>query len=190
MRTYRTRRRGRVLIGSFISVIMVLAGLALISYSMFGNPLSAYTPQSPPGSTAMRLTVPAMARVHDVPVYNGPTSDEEDLNRGALHIQSSGYPWQSGSNTYIAGHRLGYAGTGSFLLFYDLNKVQKGDKIILTDSNGTRYTYQVFRKFVVSPGDLNVMQPVPGKTVVSLQTCTMPTYTHRLIVQGELVSVS
>jgi sortase A len=189
MRTYR-RRRGRMLLGSLLSTVMVLAGLGIISYSMFGNPLSAYAPHGAPDNTALRLTVPAMARVNDVPVYNGPTSDEEDLNRGALHISSTGYPWQSGSNTYIAGHRLGYAGTGSFLLFYDLNKLHNGDEIILTDSNGTRYTYKVFRKVVVSPGNLSIMQPVPGKTVVSLQSCTLPTYTHRLVVQGELVSVS
>ena len=31
------------------------------------------------------------------------------------------------------------------------------------------------------------MQPVKGKNMVSLQTCTLPDYSHRLIVRGELV---
>jgi sortase A len=61
---------------------------------------------------------------------------------------------------------------------------------VLTDANGTRYTYQVFKKFVVDPGDSYVTQPVAGRSVVSLQTCTLPDYSQRLIVQAELASVA
>jgi sortase A len=35
-----------------------------------------------------------------------------------------------------------------------------------------------------------VLQPVPGRNIVSLQTCTLPTYSQRLIVQADLTSVS
>jgi sortase A len=34
------------------------------------------------------------------------------------------------------------------------------------------------------------MRPVAGKNIVSLQTCTLPDYAKRLIVQAELKSVS
>jgi len=39
-----------------------------------------------------------------------------------------------------------------------------------------------------APADYWVTYPVPGKTTVSLQTCTpIPTFENRLIVRGELV---
>jgi len=47
----------------------------------------------------------------------------------------------------------------------------------------------VFRRQVVDPSEVSVTWPVPGKSVVSLQTCTLPDYSQRLIVQGELTSV-
>ena len=63
--------------------------------------------------------------------------------------------------------------------------------MVLTDSNGTHYTYTVFRSFVVGPSDYHVTLPVPGKqNVVSLQTCTpIPTFEERLVVQAELADV-
>jgi sortase A len=62
--------------------------------------------------------------------------------------------------------------------------------VILTDANGTRYTYEVFKKLVISPDDLSVLRPVKGKNIVSLQTCTLPDYQERLVVQAELEDVS
>jgi sortase A len=34
-----------------------------------------------------------------------------------------------------------------------------------------------------------VLKPEPDKNIVSLQTCTLPSYSERLIVQAELKSV-
>lgn len=52
---------------------------------------------------------------------------------------------------------------------YDLDVLQNGDEVILTDSDGTRYTHTVFKSFVVGPSDYHVTKPVPGKkNVVSL----------------------
>jgi sortase A len=107
-----------------------------------------------------------------------------------LHLRCTGFPWQRGTNVYIAGHRMGFPGTKSYLVFWDLNALKSGDKVILTDSDGTRYTYRVFKSFVVDPNALYVTKPVPGKSVVTLQTCTLPDYQQRLIVQAELVDVS
>jgi sortase (surface protein transpeptidase) len=38
--------------------------------------------------------------------------------------------------------------------------------------------------------NVEVMEPEAGKSLVSLQTCTLPDYSQRLIVQGELVEKS
>ena len=63
-----------------------------------------------------------------------------------------------------------------------------GDMIYLSDSNGTTYTYRVFKTFTVTPYDTYVTAPVPGDTVVTLQTCIdPPAYDQRYLVQGELV---
>jgi sortase A len=140
-----------------------------------------------PESKELELTVPALDRVDGVPVYDAPESGyEKALHDGVVHVRDTGFPWQDVANVYIAGHRVGYPGTKSNLVFWDLGKLQKGDEILLTDADGTRYTYQVFRKRVISPDTVSIMRPAKGKNIVSLQTCTLPDYSHRLIVQGEL----
>jgi sortase A len=142
-----------------------------------------------PEDKTLRLTVPAMARVDDIPVYTAAAGDLERLDAGAVHLEGTGQPWESEANVYIAGHRLGYPGTGSFLVFYDLDKLKEGDRVVLTDASGRRYVYRVFDKLVVGSSDFHVTEPVPGRNIVSLQTCTLPDYTSRLIVRAELTKV-
>jgi sortase A len=140
-----------------------------------------------PESKKLQLTVPEMDRVDGVPVYDAPKSGyEKALHDGVVHVRGTQFPWQKEANVYIAGHRVGYPGTKSNLVFWDLNKLEKGDKIFLTDADGTRYTYEVFKKQVISPDKVSILRPTKGKNIVSLQTCTLPDYSHRLIVQGEL----
>jgi sortase A len=84
---------------------------------------------------------------------------------------------------------MGFPGTRSYLVFWDLNTLEDGDKVILTDANGTRYTYSVFKSTIINPDDSYVTRPVPGKSVITLQTCTLPDYAQRLIVQAKLTAV-
>jgi sortase A len=140
-----------------------------------------------PESEKLELTVPALDRVDGVPVYDAPVSGyERALHDGVVHVRGTGFPWQDVANVYIAGHRVGYPGTRSNLVFWDLDKLEKGDEIFLTDADGTRYTYEVFEKRVISPDTVSILRPTKGKNIVSLQTCTLPDYSHRLIVRGEL----
>jgi sortase A len=122
---------------------------------------------SVPAGAMMSLSVPAMG-ISDIPVVEG--TSEASLSQGAGHLPGTGYPWDPGSNTYIAGHRLGYPGTPSDHVFWNLPNLGLGDEILLTDSNGTTYTYAVSEIFEVSPTDLSVTAPTGGD-VVSLQTC-------------------
>ncbi|MDP9438738.1 MAG: sortase [Actinomycetota bacterium] len=140
-----------------------------------------------PEEKALKLTVPALERVREVPVYDAAKGEYEDaMHDGTAHVKGTGFPWQKGANVYIAGHRVGYPGTKSNLVFWDLDKLEKGDQILLTDADGKTYTYEVFDKFVVDPSAVRVLRPVPNKSVVSLQTCTLPDYSRRLVVQAEL----
>ena len=193
MRTYRGKRSAGRIFGYLLATLMVFSGLVLVGYSfLMGDPLAsaAIFGKEPPKSGDLSLTVPEMRRVDDVPVYTGPANDEAALHDGTLHVNSTGFPWQDGSNVYIAGHRMGFPGTASFLVFNDLNRLEAGDSVVLTDVNGTRYNYEVFEKFVVDPDAYSVTQPLPGRSIVSLQTCTLPDYSQRLIVQAELTSVA
>ena len=141
-----------------------------------------------PANRTLKLTVPRMERVRNIPVYGAPVRDEAALRNGALHVKNTGFPWEDEANVYIAGHRLGYPRTESFLVFWDLNKLKTGDRVLLRDSEGKKYVYRVFDRFVVGPNQTRVKKPVAGKNIVSLQTCTLPDYADRLIVRAELVN--
>jgi sortase A len=143
-----------------------------------------------PDDTTLTLEVPEMERVQGVEIPNGLGTDEELLrNNPAIHLEGTGYPWEEEANVYIAGHRLGYADTGSYLAFYDIDKLENGDEIYVTDAEGRKYTYVVFKQMVVEPTDLYVLDPIEGKNIISLQACTIPDYSNRIIVQGELKDV-
>ena len=179
------RRRG-------ISTVLTAGALVLLAVGIgpFLYPLLAGAPSvKAPEKKVLKLTVPEMKRVDNLPVYDAPASSEEALRRGGLHVRGTGFPWHEEANVYIAGHRLGYPGTRSLLVFRDIDKLEDGDEVILTDANGTRYTYEVFKEFVVGPNAKRVMEPIEGKNVVSLQSCTLPNYARRIIARAELKDV-
>ncbi|MDQ3911359.1 MAG: sortase [Actinomycetota bacterium] len=173
---------------------LALLGIALILLSVGwvmadvqkGEEAGAKAPPAPK-SDRLRLTIPRLERVREIPVYTGESGDKGKLAAGVLHLEDTGFPWQAGSNVYIAGHRLGYPRTKSWLVFWRLNKLERGDKVILEDADGRRYKYEVFDKEVVDPDNSSVKKPVKGKSIVTLQTCTLPDYKDRLIVRAERV---
>jgi sortase A len=201
--------RARNAVSWVLSLIMIAAGVALIaSFFLAGRLDSTATNSNDPGGfnvpklettpdentsgtgpadKTLELTVPAMSRVEndDVPYTVG--DDEEALKaHAAIHLEGTGFPWDNEANVYIAGHRLGYPGTESWLTFWDLDKMVVGDEIYVTDAGGTKYTYEVFKTFTVSPSDTHVTDTQPGKNILTLQSCTLPDYKQRLIVQAEL----
>jgi len=194
-----------------LSLAMIAAGVALIaSFFLAGTLNSAATnsadpggfnvprldtqgdaPQSGPEDKTLKLTVPKMSQIDNdtVPTVQG--TDMQTLgSHAAIHLAGTGFPWNEEANVYLAGHRLGYPRTNSFLAFFDLNKLEVGDEVYITDSEGTKYTYKVFKEFTVSPTDLSVTDPVDGKNILTLQTCTLPDYSQRLIVQAELADTT
>ncbi|HWS80067.1 MAG TPA: sortase [Rubrobacter sp.] len=156
------------------------------------NEASASPPATVPAGALMSLSVPAMG-ISDIPVVEG--TSEASLSQGAGHLPGTGYPWVAGSNTYIAGHRIGYPGTASDHVFWNLPNLGQGDRILLTASDGTTYTYAVSEILEVSPTDLSVTAPTGGD-VVTLQTCIEdygdywtpgPNWYARYIVRGTMV---
>jgi LPXTG-site transpeptidase (sortase) family protein len=145
-----------------------------------------------PADTTMYLTIPAIG-LYDIPVLEG--TSEAVLSQGVGHVPGTGFPWVDSSNTYIAGHRLGYPGTVSDRVFYNLPSLGVGDEVILEDSVGQSYTYRVSEILEVAPTDLSVTSPT-GDDIVSLQTCIEnygdywtegPNWLVRYIVRAERV---
>jgi len=173
--------------------VLVLAGVVLILFSaglVFLDVRTAGEETAPPKrDETMKLSIPSMKHVDNVPVYTADAHNQPALRNGTLHLAGTGFPWQREANVYIAGHRLGYPRTKSFLVFWDLNWLRMGRRVVLTDSEGERYIYRVYDRFVLGPDDASATKPVAGKNVVSLQTCTLPSYKDRLIVRAELVRI-
>ena len=151
-----------------------------------------------PSDTTMHLSVPALG-LSGAPVVSD--SSKEAMNNGVIHVPGTGFPWlppgEEGSNTYLAAHRIGYPGTGSDRVFYDLPALAVGDEVTLTDSNGTTYEYRVSEAVEVTPYDTWVANPLPGRDVVTLQTCIEdfgdhwgegPDWAARYVVRADRVS--
>ena len=117
-----------------------------------------------------------MKRVHDATIpYAGGFDEAAFKNHAGVHLRGTGSPWQKVANVYIAGHRLGYMGTASWLGFWDLNNVETGDKVFVTDSMGRRYVYRVFKEFIVDPEAIHVTQPSRARTCSPSRPARCPT---------------
>ena len=114
-------------------------------------------------------------------VVEGATAD--DLAKGPGHFPETPLPGQLG-NAAIAGHR-----TTHLHPFFDIDKLQPGDEIIVTTLNG-RYVYHVTGTEVVAPEDYAAVIPTTDatKATLTLVSCT-PRYsaTNRIVVHSELV---
>lgn len=193
-----------------VSIALIGGGVALIaSFFLAGSLNSTATNSADPGGfnvpkvetadgggvatsgpedKTLKLSIPEMARIEDDTVPDAVGDDEQALKENAaIHLRGTGFPWQEEANVYLAGHRLGYPNTDSFLAFWDLNKLEEGDEVYVTDSEGRKYTYRVYKSFVADPTELWVTKPIEDKNVLTLQTCTLPDYSKRLITRAELV---
>jgi sortase A len=140
----------------------------------------------PPGAI-MGLTVPAL-EIYNVPVFD---SDAPlALAEGVGHVPETSLPWSPTPqrNVYIAGHRMGYSGTWSRMVFFHLGRLTEGDEVILKDRSGEAYRYRVSEVFTANPAESWVMGQLRGRDIVTLQTCTpIPTFEKRLIVRADRV---
>jgi LPXTG-site transpeptidase (sortase) family protein len=117
---------------------------------------------------------------------------ESSLEDGVVHYPTTVNPGQLG-NTAFFGHssnNIFNAGKYKFA-FVLLHTLVPGDIFYLT-YNDKVYAYQVYNREVVSPGDVSVLDNVPGKqATATLITCDPPgTSINRLVVWGTQISPS
>jgi len=140
-----------------------------------------------PSGAIMGLTIGAIG------IYNAPVFDSDSqwaLANGVAHVPETSLPWSPTPqrNVYLAGHRMGYRGTWSRMIFYNLDKLGTGDEVLLKDRDGGTYRYRVSEVLVTDPADTWVMGQVRGRDMLTLQTCTpIPTFEKRLIVRADRV---
>jgi sortase A len=111
----------------------------------------------------MDLTIEAIG-IYDAPVFD--SKSQWALANGVAHHPQTSLPWSQSAqrNVYLAGHRMGYRGTWSRMIFYNLHKLGKGDEVVLKDRAGRAYRYRVSEVLVVDPTDSWVMGQVRGGT--------------------------
>jgi sortase A len=149
-----------------------------------------------PSTNDLWMTIPDLGLYEN---YVSNSNAHSALDYGAAKRVETGFPWQDNANTYISAHRLGWPGTASDHQFYNLPLLEYGDKIYLYDANGTTYTYEVTEFFEVLPSETWVTSSVPGRDMISLQTCiedygnywTMgPNWYVRYVVRADRVAVT
>lgn len=121
-------------------------------------------------------------RVKQMPFYHGTT--DTVLQKGLGHLEYTSLP-VGGENThaFITGH----SGLQNQVLFSHLNRIEKGDYFFV-NTFGLTLKYKVFSKEAVDPSEVEKTLIVPGKDIVTLQTCTPADLnSHRLLISGERV---
>jgi sortase A len=107
--------------------------------------------------------------------------EKNDLKKGPGHYPETPLPGQLG-NSAIAGHRTTFGQP-----FFDIDKLDTGDEIIVTTLTG-RYVYRVTGQEIVSPSDYQVVATTdPTRATLTLTSCH-PKYTarERIIIFAEL----
>lgn len=93
------------------------------------------------------------------------TSTEESLQKSITRV-GDGLVNEEGNLT-LAGHNFI---DGS--MFGKIDKLEKEDKISITDLHGNEVTYVVFDKYVTDPNDVSVLESIAeGRKEITLVTC-------------------
>lgn len=117
------------------------------------------------------------------PIYMD--ASKENLARGVAHIMGTDLPGQSlGLRAVIAGHRGYYQST----FFIYLDELVEGDPVYVEWKDNV-LEYKVVGQEVIQPWEVEKLNPVEGKTMLTLLTCNpmRPPRRQRLLVNCELV---
>ena len=192
---FRTRRWARRTV-SILSVLLLIAGVALLAYPFatnlyqsrlqdklnrqFASPLLRQKYQNRDikvGDSLTRIKIPAISV--DVVVVEGITPTA--LRAGAGHYPSTPLPCEKG-NVAIAGHRTTYGKP-----FADLDQMKAGDQVELDTPVGG-CVYQLKRgPYIVDKSDTSVLNSTPDQTLTLTSCHPKGSAAKRIIVKAVLV---
>ncbi len=188
---------------NFIAYSFIAIGLTLFSFVLLNNKNGSEEIQ-------LRKVLPSGEEQQVKQVGLLPPPDEEVINRenrliidkigvnavineggpealalGVWHLPRTSTP-DKGGNTVLSAHRWKYKPPDP-RTFYDLNKLDIGDKIKVI-WQGKEYIYKVRDIFEVTPDQVEVLGP-DDKPELTLFTCT-PLYStaRRLIIKADLIN--
>ena len=164
----------------FVEVLPPLVGEPETPTATSEEGLPTATPTvAPEALLPNRLRIPVMfldSPVHEVTLNMG---EWEVSPMDVGHHEGTGTPGQVG-NVVLAGHR-----DINSALFRELDRLQPGDEVFVSNAVG-EYRYLVEESLVVSPQQIEVMDPTDDKRV-TLITCTpIGLATQRLVVIARL----
>lgn len=115
-----------------------------------------------------------------LPIYHG--SSEDMLTKGAVHLAGTAFPIGGSSARSVISAHTAFPGK----IFFDrLSEVEIGESFSVTVLGDTFY-YKVTEINIVLPDEVEYLQPVKDKDLITLVTCTpYALNTHRLLVTGE-----
>ena len=115
-----------------------------------------------------------------LPIYHG--SSEDMLSKGAVHLAGTAFPIGGSSTRSVISAHTAFPGK----IFFDrLSEVEIGEIFSVTVLGDTLY-YKVTEINIVLPDEVEYLQPVKDKDLITLVTCTpYALNTHRLLVTGE-----
>ncbi len=87
--------------------------------------------------------------------------------RSAVGHMTEGVDAGQEGNCIIAGHRGGYYGT----FFKDIDKLENGAEILVTDLESNTYTYVVYEQKWIKPYDWFELDGIPGEKTLTLLSC-------------------
>ena len=132
------------------------------------------------------VRIPRFGSDYARPVIEG--TGRPVLALGVGHYVGTAGPGQVG-NFAVAGHRTTYGRP-----FHDVDRLVDGDRVVV-ETAADVYVYEVTSREIVRPGDVEVIDPVPGdpggtptEALITMTSCH-PKYsaTQRFVVHGRLV---
>lgn len=130
------------------------------------------------GAPIGRIVIPSIG-VDEI-VRSGVALSVIDL--GVAHWSGTAHPGETG-NVVLAGHRTTHTAP-----FNRIDRLDRGDLIVMSRPGGIDVMYRVTDAFVVEPSDLWITYDVPGESIITLFAChPKGSARYRLVVRGELV---
>ncbi|MDQ0223437.1 sortase [Streptococcus moroccensis] len=126
------------------------------------------------------LSIPSISVIE--PVYLG--ADLQHLAMGLGHVAGTSLPTGKGTErAVVAGHRA----EPSHVFFRYLDQIAVGDKLYF-DNGKSILIYQMVSNEIISPSEWEKLEPLDGKTMMTLITCDpLPTFHNRLLVHFEFI---
>ena len=169
----------------FLSLLLVLAGAAVLLYAAFSRfdfriyAVSKTSSSKQIQAKPMKVYIPNLGRVLSVSEGEVRGSNWIISQTGVSYLTTSAEPGTTG-NSIIYGHNtIGVLG--------GLWRVHEGDSIYVIMDNGQFYKYQVFERKEIDPSQVDILSQTPDSRL-TIYTCSGFLDSARFVVVSKLAT--